>query len=155
MEKNDSLPEISDELITDLVNFGPDAESWIFNFGNFDLAVGYTLIFWPRFILIDGFVLRHGSTRKNLLEFLEVTNGDLIATQAVMNHIHISDLHFKDINDAQARYLGRVLREIYQAKLRADFPDRTFVVSFTDEPGPGLDYELTFWQADGAERADS
>ena len=148
MEANDSLPEISDELITDLANYGLDAEGWIFNFGNFDLAVGYTLIFWPKFVIIDNYVLRHGASRKSLLDFLEATNGNSIATQAVMNHIHISDLHFKTINKAQAGYLGRTLREIYQAKLRADFPDRTFVVSFTDEPGPGLDYELTFWQVD-------
>ena len=149
MQSNDNLPEINKELITDLINYGPDAKSWIFNFGNFDLAVGYTLIFWPKFIVIDNYVLRHGATRKNLLDFLKATNGDSIAAQAVINHIHISDLHFKTLNDAQARYLGRTLREIYQAKLQADFPDRTFVVSFTDEPGPGLDYELTFWEVDG------
>lgn len=148
VEANDSLPEINNELITDLVNYGPDAKGWLYNFGNFDLAVAYTLIFWPKFIVIDNYVLRHGATRKILLSFLEATNGNSIAAQAVINHIHISDLHFKTINEAQARYLGRTLRDIYQAKLRADFPDRAFVVSLNDEPGSGLDCELTFWQVD-------
>lgn len=152
MDVNDSLPEINDDLITDLKNYGPNAKGWLFNFGNFDLAVGYTLIFWPSFTVIENYVLRHGSTKKNLLEFLKATNGNSIATQAVMNHVHISDLHFKNINEAQARYLGRTLRAIYQAKLRVDFPDRTFVVKFNDEPGlDPLDYELTFWQVCGSE----
>ena len=102
MEDNDISPEINEELITDLVNCIPDARSWLFTFGSPDFAVGYTLIFWPKFNVIDDYVLRHGTTRKNLLDFLEVTKGDSIATQAVMNHIHISDLHIKPINDAQA-----------------------------------------------------
>ena len=152
MDVNDSLPEINDDLITDLKNYGPSAEGWLFNFGNFDLAVGYTLIFWPRFIVIDDYVLRHGATKKNLLDFLKTTNGNSIATQAIMNQIHISDLHFKNINEAQARYLGKTLRAIHNAKLGVDFPDRTFVVKFNDEPGLNLlDYELTFWQVSDSE----
>ena len=95
MDVNDSLPEINNDLMSDLKNYGPSAKGWLFNFGNFDLAVAYTLIFWPSFTVIDNYVLRHGSTRKNLLDFLEATNGDSIATQAVMNHVHISDLHFR------------------------------------------------------------
>lgn len=148
MDVNDSLSEINNDLITDLKNYGPSADGWLFNFGNFNLAVGYTLVFWPKFVVIDDYVLRHGSTKESFLRFLEATKGDPVATQIVMNHVHISDLHFKEINEMQARYLGRTLRAIYQAKLKVDFPDRTFVVTFNDEPGLDLlHYELTFWQA--------
>ena len=42
MDVNDGLPEIDDKLITDLKNFGPNAEGWIYNFGDFkQLHVGH------------------------------------------------------------------------------------------------------------------
>ena len=68
-----------------------------------------------------------------------------------MNHIHSIDIHCNDstANGAQLRYLGRVLKEIHEVKLRADFPDRRFVVEFNDEPGlDPIDYQMSFWQAD-------
>ena len=151
-DEDHSLTHVNSDHILDLKNWGSDVNSWLFNNGNFDLAVGYSLIFWPKFIVIDGYVLRHGATKKALTSFLEATNGNSVAAQSVVNHIHISDLHFKDINEAQARHLGRTLRAIHKAKLEMDFPDHAFVVSFNDEPNLDLmDYELTFWQVSGSQ----
>ncbi|HYD44018.1 MAG TPA: hypothetical protein VEA79_01990 [Phenylobacterium sp.] len=117
--------------------------------GNYELAIGYSLIFWPRFIVIDDYVLRAGSTVEALRNFEEATGGDRRATEAVMNHIHIADIHTSgaEPSEAQVRYLGRLMKETLTAKLKAEFPDRSFVVRFTDEPGLDItDYELTFWQ---------
>ncbi|WP_294174378.1 hypothetical protein [uncultured Sphingomonas sp.] len=35
-----------------------DPESWIECVGNYELATGYSLIFWPKFVQFDGYVLR-------------------------------------------------------------------------------------------------
>ena len=45
---------------------GIDAESWIGCVGNFELATGYSLIFWPGFVRFEGYVLREGSARAAL-----------------------------------------------------------------------------------------
>jgi hypothetical protein len=128
---------------------GIDAESWIECVGNYELATGYSLIFWPKFVHFDGYVLRDGFSEEALQGFKRATDRDRVAVEAVMNHVHIADIHCNvEATEAQLRYLGRVLKEIHEVKLRRDFPDVRFTVSFNDEAGLNLiDYELTFWQA--------
>ncbi|WP_158915631.1 hypothetical protein [Caulobacter sp. S45] len=128
---------------------GISPEGWISCVGNYELAVGYSLIFWPRFVLIDGYVLRNGATEANLRAWEQATRGDRRAVEAVINHLHIADIHIgpREIDEAQLRYLGRILKQIHEVKLHLDFPDRTFQATFQDEPDLDLlDYELTFWQ---------
>jgi len=126
---------------------GVDLESWIKMTGSYDLAVGYTFIFWPEFVSIDGYVLCQGSTASNLRAW-EKTGADRKAIEAVINHIHIADIHCEvTASEAQLRHLGRVLQSIYRLKLATDYPDRSFEVHFNDEDGlDPLDYELTFFQ---------
>ncbi len=130
---------------------GVDPESWIWMTGNYDLAVGYSFVFWPEFVVIDDYVLRQGSTEANLREW-EKTGHSRKGIEAVINHIHIADIHSDmPTSEAQLRHLGRVLKAIYQLKLSVDFPDRAFEVHFNDEPGLGdIDYELTFFQVSAA-----
>ncbi|TAJ65837.1 hypothetical protein [Brevundimonas sp.] len=127
---------------------GVDPESWIKMSGSYDLAVGYTFIFWPEFVVIDGYVLRQGTTASNLREW-EKTGSNRKAIEAVLNHIHIADIHYgMTASEAQLRHLGRVLQTIYRMKLAADYPERSFEVHFNDEEGlDPIDYELTFFQA--------
>jgi hypothetical protein len=127
---------------------GIDPEGWIAGSGSYELAIGYSLTFWPRFVLIDDYVLRHGA-EESLREWERARAGDHRSIEAVINHVHMADIHLSapDPTEAQLRYLGRILKQIHEIKLKADFPDRTFVVSFPDEPGLDLlHYELTFWQ---------
>ena len=65
-----------------------------------------------------------------------------------MNHIHVADIHCNvEATEAQLRYLGRVLKDIHEVKLRRDFPDLQFTVWFNDVAGlDSIDYQLTFWQ---------
>lgn len=130
---------------------GIDLESWIAMNGNYDLAVGYSLLFWPEFVVIDDYVLRQGSTEANLREW-EKRGGDRKGIEAVINHIHIADIHYGvPASEAQLRHLGRVLKTIYQLKLAADYPQRAFEVHFNDEAGlDSIDYELTFFQVPAA-----
>jgi len=67
-----------------------------------------------------------------------------------MNHLHIADIQYygcEDITRERVVYLGRVLSEIYRAKLAWQFPSKRFKVYFTeDEPEDLVEYEVTFWQ---------
>jgi hypothetical protein len=135
---------------------GIDAEGWIECIGNFELATGYSLIFWPSFVSFDGYVLREGFGEEALRGFDRQPNpreasaeAVRASVEAVMNHIHIADIHCNvRPTEAQLRYLGRVLKDIHEVKLQRDFPDLRFTVSFNDQPNLDLtDYQLTFWQA--------
>lgn len=130
---------------------GIDPEDWICLSGSYDLAVGYSFIFWPEFVTIDEYVLRQGSTEANLRAWEEKGYGRS-GIEAVINHIHIADIHGQSVaSEIQLRRLGRVLQSIYRLKLAADFPDRSFEVHFNDEDGlDPISYELTFFQAEPA-----
>jgi hypothetical protein len=115
--------------------------------GNYELATGFSLTFWPSFVRFDGYVLREGFSEESLRGFERATTGGRVAVEAVMNHIHIAAIHCNvEPTEGQLRYLGRVLKDIHEAKLRRDFPGIRFKVSFNDETDAN-DYELTFWQA--------
>ena len=131
---------------------GVGARSWIEMVGRYDLAVGYSLVFWPRFIRFDGYVLREEVfDEPNLRNWERTQPGKRQGIEATINHLHVADLHCNDetLTEGQARHLGRTLKATWTAKLQLDFPELVFVVAFNDEPGLDLvDYELTFWQAD-------
>lgn len=130
---------------------GIDARRWIETVGNFELAVGYSLVFWPKFVRFGRYILREGFSEESLRGFEKVAVGGTRAVETVMNHIHIADIHCNaESTEEQLRYLGRVLKDIHLLKLRRDFPGTEFQVSFNDEAGLDLiDYELTFSQAAG------
>jgi hypothetical protein len=129
---------------------GIDPESWIGCVGNYELAVGYSLVFWPRFTRFERYVLREDFSEGALRGFEQQVGSTRESVEWVMNHVHIGDIHY-DVEvktERQLRYLGRLLKEIHEVKLRANFPDLRFVVEFNDEPGLDLvDYQMSFWQA--------
>lgn len=134
---------------------GIDVESWIGCVGDFQKAIGYSTIFWPRFFEIDDCVVREGCTREYIQGWLAHCGGDRRAVETVVNHLHLLDLHHFGCTDATAErlaYLGRTLKEVYECKLEREFPTRTFTVEF-DEPSSEalLDYVLTFYQTERTE----
>lgn len=139
-------------LIPDLAQWsgmGFSAVDWIKSVGTYPLAVGYSLIFWPRFVRFEKYVLREGFGEECLRGFERQAGGNREEVEWVMNHVHPIDLHndAEDASEAQLRYLGRVLAEIHAVKLRADFPDLSFAVEFNDEPGlDPVEYQMSFWQ---------
>ena len=139
------IPELSDWSDGN----GIDPLGWIECVGNYELATGYSMIFGPRFARFERYVLRQGFSERSLRGFERRTRSDRRSVEAVMNHVHIADIHCNvSSTEAQLRYLGRVLKDVHEAKLGRDFPDLRFCVGFNDEPGLDLtDYELTFWQA--------
>ena len=147
------MTEDFSELIADLPRWnngeGIDAESWVGCVGNYELAVGYSLIFWPRFVRFEKYVLRDGFSEGSLRSFEQQEGCTRESVEWVMNHIHVADIHcnIEHQTEAQLRYLGRVLKEIHEVKLRADFPDLRFEVEFNDQPAlDPVDYQFSFWQ---------
>jgi len=141
------IPELKDWNNGD----GIDVGSWVGCSGGFQLAIGYSTLFWPSFVAFEGYVLREGFTIEGL-RACERQGSDRKAIESLMNHIHIADTHYlgcPDISRERVVYLGRVLREIYTAKLAWQFPERSFTVHFDDSEFEELtSYQLTFYQND-------
>jgi hypothetical protein len=122
---------------------------WVEAFGTFDQAVAYANLFWPEFVTHDGCIfLDFDETAYR--EWMSQTGGDRRAVEATMNHRHIRDL-FTHPSPEPTRerlvQLGRLLKQMWEAKLRRDFPERQVIVSFVEEGCEHLlDYEITFFQ---------
>lgn len=131
-----------------------DLQDWIACEGNIRLAIGYSVIFWPEFIEYNNcvFIKSHFSQGN----YTEWTKSDSIENymqiEEIINHIHILDLFAfekqEEINYDQVIYLGNILRNIYDLKLKADFPHRQLSVDFNDslETDDLIDFQLTFYQ---------
>jgi hypothetical protein len=130
---------------------GIAVDSWIGCVGNFELAVGYSVLFWPDFTEFDGCVFFADFSEQSYRGFMQQCAGDRQSVEAVMNHRHVFD-YFSHANGnasvEQLLYLGRLLKSILHTKLAADFPQRRFEVSFLEGPFEDLhDYEISFWQS--------
>ena len=128
---------------------GIDIHTWVGCTGNFKLAVGYSTIFWPEFVEFNGYVLRAGFSETSLKGFERQCGGDRKSVEGVMNHLHIADIHCgsDDVTPDRVVYLGKVLREIYQAKLLWQFPQKRFEVDYVETTEDDLiQYQITFFQ---------
>ena len=124
---------------------------WTANSGNFSLAVGYSELFWPRFVEFEEYVLVEGFNLESLRSFERNSEATRKSVEQVMNHFHIADIHHEACPGIAADkliFLGNRLREIYTAKLAFQFPHRNFLVEFfqPQEPEELEDYQLTFFQ---------
>lgn len=147
-----------DTLIPELPRWnngdGIDVDAWIGCVGRHDHAIGYSRVFWPEFVLYEGHLLRAGFNLESFRGFAATGRGRQ-ATEVVMNHLHIFDL-FVGITSAgskptreQILYLGRILKEMWTARLRRDFPNLDLVVSFPEDHEPDLTrYEITVFQVE-------
>lgn len=143
------IPEAREfDWVSDLTPLG-----WLYHTGSVGHAIAYADLFWPAFVEHDGCVLlAERLDQANFRDWMASTKGDRRAVEAVLNHTHITDL-FGDGGTQPTReqvmYLGRLLREMWAAKLARDFPDRRFVVSFPEDECESLqDYEVSFYQGE-------
>jgi hypothetical protein len=130
---------------------GIDLESWIGCEGNFKLAVGYLSVFWAEFVEFEDYILRKEFSEEALRGFEKSCANDKKLIESVMNHLHIFDIqHYgcDDISKDKIIVLGNGLKEIYQAKLQWQFPNKPCNVSFyqPDDEDDLEAYEITFWQ---------
>ena len=141
------------ELLPRLKNHwsGTDIDEWIGIEGDLDHLVGYARVLWPDFVERDGCILRANRfLEKTYRDFMQQTNGNKPAVEAVMNHTHVADL-FINAEPKPSRelilHVGRLIKEMWAAKLHRDFPDRRITVSFPEEYcGDLVEYEVTFFQ---------
>jgi hypothetical protein len=129
---------------------GISVDAWISGEGDYEHLVGYSRILWPNFVEYDQCILRAGFSKKSYKGFLQQTKGNRTAVEAVMNHEHVLDL-FVNAEPKPTRemvlYIGRLLKEIWQAKLSRDFPGKAITVSFPEDYSEDLvEYEITFFQ---------
>ena len=117
---------------------GGDVRWWISTVGNFSAMIGYAELFWPDFNEFDGCVLRGEVNEANFRAWMERLNGDRRAVEKVMNRVDLNYLFDGNYSiaatDFQLSYLGCLLREMWEAKLRREFPDRWFAVEFHEDP---------------------
>jgi hypothetical protein len=128
---------------------GVSPEGWLSATGNFQLACGYTLVFWPQFVEYDGMILREGFDRESLEGFLSSYGEDKSKVEWVMNHLHLVDIHYVGSPDASLErilFIGRVLKEIYECKLANDFPSKDIVVELVGGEDEDLfNHQLSFF----------
>ena len=145
------IPEL--RVWRDLNSESFSINAWTMASGNIKLAIGYSFLYSPDFIEYEGCVFL--KDHFNVPNFEDWKLAEYVFNYAqiesVINHIHIPDLFpmdNEDINIDQIRYLGTKLCEIYSAKLKLEFPNKIFTVSFNgnEELEDLLDYELTFYQ---------
>ena len=142
-----------DELIPELKDWnngqGASIDVYLSGCGNFELAIAFRRLYWPDFVEHDNCVLLPNFSLKTYDAILKNHNGDRAEVEALLNHQHILDLFpLSDATtEAQIRYIGQTLQEVWTAKLKRDFPNRTFEVCFNDIPGLDLvNYQITFFQ---------
>jgi hypothetical protein len=130
---------------------GIDLEGWIACEGNFRFAVGYATTFWPRFEKRGLYILRKGIPDESIRSFETQPESSSLSVEAILNHLHLKDIQHAFCEDATSdklSFLGRVLKEVYEAKLAWQFPnDPCEVDLFIPEDRDDLmEYQITFWQ---------
>ena len=106
------IPELEDWNNGD----GISPDGWIGCVGS-TVAVGYSLIFWPRFVRFEDMCFARASAEP--LRGFEPAGRKQPGVGRVGDEPrHLADIHFnmeKPANEAQLRYLGRVLKEIHRS----------------------------------------
>ena len=155
--------EIPNSMVDELAAWnngdGISLEGWIGCEGNFRLAVGYMSLFWPEFVAFEDYILAKGFDEKTLRGFESRAGATAKSVEWVMNHIHLDSIQHlgcPDLSSDKLLFLGDRLKEIYQAKLHWQFPERPCVVEFykPDDPENLVDYQISFWQKKHEERAE-
>lgn len=128
---------------------GIEIDSWIPCCANHKILVGCARILWPNFFEHDGCIFLGDSVNEtNYQAFLKQADGNKQRVEAVMNHQHVAHLFATELPSRElVLYVGRLMKEIWEVKLRHDFPDRKITVFFPEKDDLELlDYELTFFQ---------
>jgi hypothetical protein len=94
---------------------GIDLEGWVGCSGNFQLAVGYSKIFWPDFEVNGDYILRADSSPEQIEAYESQEASTPQSVEGVMNHLHLADIQYgdcPDISPDKLIFLGKVLKEI-------------------------------------------
>lgn len=126
---------------------GISPEDWLSGIARLDEAVTYTALFWPKLVVYKNYVLRHDFSLKNL-EMNEAAHSTRYQIEAMLNYNSLERFFRQEgeieaVADERARYVGQMMVDMLDAKLRRDMPDRQFRVEMIDDDD---DFAVTFWQ---------
>jgi hypothetical protein len=124
---------------------------WAERTGSLPALISYLDLVWIDFVLHDDCILREGFNEQYYQQWMVACEGNRTSVEAVMNHMHILDFFPESKIEPtldQVLVVGRLLREMWAAKLAMDFPGRPIVVSFPDAEqfDDLLSYEITVYQ---------
>lgn len=146
----DKLSELVPELGEWNSGAGITLDQWFDHIARSDHALAYLTFFWPSFVLIDEGIFRIGTTPLDVKHWKDSLGDDVAAIERVLNHVHLDDIFNDESNDDHVVHrksiLGQALREIYETKLRQDFPDRGFELYLEYEEESENDLVFTFCQ---------
>ncbi len=147
------MKDENSSLIPELADWnggaGISLDGWICGVGRFDHALGYAAIFWPSFVQYERCVFRSSPDRSVYDEWMKIAAGDCAKVEAMMNHVHLTDLFTgSDYQPSKALLvrLGEIMEEMWSCKLAQDFPDKRFETRFTFDVANLTDLQLTFYQ---------
>lgn len=148
------MHENAEQLIPGLAEWnngnGIDVHGYLSCIARYDHAVAYATLFWPDFVLHDDCVFFHPPDPDTYRNWMTQCKGDRAQVEAVMNHHHIVDIFLNsEIEPTREAvlHLGRLLKDMWQCRLRASFPERRFKVEFYDDDSDDLlDYQITVFQ---------
>ncbi|MEM8860113.1 MAG: hypothetical protein AAGD96_17415 [Chloroflexota bacterium] len=105
---------------------------------------------WPQFLHRQGCIVLGDVKGKDLAEMLYITQNSKASVETQLNRRRLIQLLPANapVSVAELTQIGTMLKEMWQAKLRKDFPNKSFSVIFT-EGKTGLDvenFEITFFQ---------
>jgi hypothetical protein len=140
-------------LIPDLESYFQDhpvdLEAWLSSFGRFDHSLAYAALFWPEFTEVDGCVLLGSRVPETYTEWKARHSNNPSGIEAVLNHRHVFDVFLYSSEQPSrelVRHFGLLLKDMWTTKLRRDFPDREFIVSFPEDFDLEMDDpEITFY----------
>jgi hypothetical protein len=143
------IPELADWEAHNKCQFEP--EDWISCVGNYEHAIGYLSIFWPEMYEYDGCIFVSSLPEKEHYEsWLSQTDGNKKSVEAVLNHVHITDLFQVgqlSPTEVQIKYIGSKLREMWHAKAKQQFPNNDIQVGFYEGTSDELrEYQVTLFQ---------
>jgi hypothetical protein len=130
---------------------GIPLETWAECEGNYKLAVGYAALLWPRFEAVGKYILVEGASKENIEGFENQPGSTPKGVEWTLNHWHLADLHVHDDDNLSADkllFVGNIVKEMWEAKLRNQFPDRPCAVEFyvPEDPEELWEYQISFWQ---------
>lgn len=130
---------------------GVTLETWVGCMGRFSLAVGYASVFWPEFVEFEDLILSQGFSEDTIRNMMNRADYNPHSAEWMNNHLHILDIQYvgcEDVSRDKLVALGTTLKEMWEAKLKWQFPERPCKVEFyqPDDIDDLSQYQISFWQ---------
>ena len=109
----------------------------------FDEYFAFQELFWPTFIVFEDYVFLKENFSEKKLENLQKDEKQI---EFWMNLLTVDSFFSnEDEDEINAEFLAKKLVEIWEVKLKKDFPHKDFIVKYLCDSECG-DYGLTFYQ---------